>query len=127
MKQIIATNQAPAALGPYSQAVACKGEMLFVSGQVPIVPETGELISDDVREQTDQVLRNLQSILREGGMEMRDVVKATVFFTRIEDFAAINEVYARYFNEAKPARAAVVAADLVKNAKVEIDAIAVKG
>ena len=126
MKTIVSTPKAPAAIGAYSQAVACKGDMLFVSGQVPLVPETGELVSDDIREQTERVILNLQAILQEGGMELSDVVKATVFFTRLEDFGAINEVYGKYFSEGKPARAAVVAADLVKNAKVEIDVIAVK-
>lgn len=126
MKEIISTDQAPGAIGPYSQAVKA-GNLLFCSGQIPIDPSTGEFVSDDVSEQTEQVLVNLRAVLNAGGADLSSVVKTTVFLQDMADFAAMNEVYARHFGEAKPARATVAAAGLPKGARVEIECIAVLG
>lgn len=125
MKKIINTTKAPGAIGPYSQAVEVNGT-LYVSGQVPFVPETMTIISDDVKEQTRQSLENVKAILEEAGYTLKDVVKAGVFIKDMNDFAAINEVYAEYLGEVKPARACVEVAKLPRDAKVEIEVIAVK-
>ncbi|WP_448822083.1 RidA family protein [Cetobacterium sp.] len=125
MKKIINTTKAPGAIGPYSQAVEVNGT-LYVSGQVPFVPETMTIISDDVKEQTRQSLENVKAILEEAGYTLKDVVKAGVFIKDMNDFAAINEVYAEYLGEVKPARACVEVARLPRDAKVEIEVIAVK-
>ena len=124
MKEIISTKKAPGAIGPYSQAVRA-GNMLFCSGQIPIDPETGEFVSDDIAAQTEQVLLNLSAVLEAAGGGLESVVKTTVFLKDMGDFAAMNEVYARYFDKNKPARATVEAARLPKDAKVEIECIAV--
>ena len=124
MKEIISTENAPGAIGPYSQAVKT-GNMVFCSGQIPIDPATGEFISDDVAEQTEQVLKNLSAVLEAAGSGLNNVVKTTVFLADMNDFAAMNEVYARYFSDNKPARATVQAARLQKDARVEIECIAV--
>ncbi|WP_300357360.1 RidA family protein [Fusobacterium sp.] len=124
-KRIINTPKAPAALGPYSQAIEVNGT-LYVSGQIPFVPETMTLVSDDVKAQTRQSLENLKAILDEAGYTFNDVVKASCFIKDMNDFAAINEVYAEYLGEAKPARACVEVARLPKDVKVEIELIAVK-
>jgi 2-iminobutanoate/2-iminopropanoate deaminase len=124
MKEIIATNNAPSAIGPYSQAIKT-GNMIFVSGQIPIDPETGNFVSDDVKEQTVQVLKNLSAVLEAAGATLNNVVKTTVFIADMNDFGVMNEIYAEYFNENKPARATVQAARLPRDAKVEIDCIAV--
>ena len=118
------TDKAPAAIGPYSQAIKA-GNMLFVSGQVPFVPETMEIVEGDVKAQTAQSLKNLQAILKEAGADFSDVVKTTVFIKDMNEFAQINEVYAEYFGENKPARACVEVARLPKDVKVEIELIAV--
>ncbi len=123
MKQVISTENAPGAIGPYSQAIKAGG-MVFCSGQIPIDPATGEFVSDIVSEQTDQVLKNLGEVLRAAGSSLDNVVKTTVFLADMGDFAEMNEVYGRYFNENKPARATVQAARLPKDARVEIDCIA---
>jgi 2-iminobutanoate/2-iminopropanoate deaminase len=123
MREIVSTEKAPGAIGPYSQAIKTGG-MLFCSGQIPIDPETGEFISNDIGEQTEQVLKNLTAVLEAGGMNLGNVVKTTVFLADMSDFAAMNEVYGRYFNENKPARATVQAARLPRDAKVEIECIA---
>lgn len=123
MKEIIATNNAPDAIGPYSQAVRA-GDMVFVSGQIPIDPATGSFVSDDVAEQSEQVLKNLSAVLEAAGSSLKSVVKTTVFLADMNDFTAMNEVYARYFTENFPARATVQAARLPKDARVEIDCIA---
>lgn len=123
MKEIISTENAPGAIGPYSQAVKA-GNMIFCSGQIPIDPKTGEFVSDDVAEQTEQVLRNLNAVLEAAGSSLNNVVKTTVFLADMNDFVAMNEVYARFFSENKPARATVQAARLPKDARVEIDCIA---
>lgn len=125
MKRIINTPKAPAALGPYSQAIEVNGT-LYISGQIPFVPETMTLISDDVKAQTRQSLENLKAILDEAGYSFKDVVKATCFIKNMDDFGAINEVYAEYLGDVKPARACVEVARLPKDVKVEIELIAVK-
>ena len=125
MKRIINTPKAPAALGPYSQAIEVNGT-LYISGQIPFVPETMTLVSDDVKEQTRQSLENLKAILNEAGYSFKDVVKATCFIKNMDDFGAINEVYAEYLGDVKPARACVEVARLPKDVKVEIELIAVK-
>ena len=125
MKKIIDTNKAPGAIGPYSQAVEINGT-LYVSGQVPFVPETMVIISEDVKEQTRQSLENVKAILESAGYTLNDVVKAGVFIKDMNDFAAINEVYAEYLETVKPARACVEVARLLRDAKVEIEVIAVK-
>ncbi len=123
MKQVIHTDSAPAAIGPYSQAIQI-GDLLFVSGQVPIDPSTGSIVEGDVKAQAQQSLNNLKAILNAAGTNMGAVVKTTVFLADMNDFAAMNEVYAQFFQEPFPARSAVQAARLPKDAKVEIEAIA---
>ncbi|MBC2856253.1 RidA family protein [Cetobacterium sp. 2A] len=125
MKKIINTVNAPAAIGPYSQAIEANG-MLFVSGQIPFVPSTMAIVSEDVKEQTKQSLENVKAILMEAGYTLKDVVKAGVFIKDMNDFAAINEVYNEYLGEVKPARACVEVARLPRDVKVEIEVIAVK-
>ncbi len=121
----IETERAPAAIGPYSQAIAA-GDFLFTAGQIPLVPETMEILRGDVQEQTDLVLRNLAAVLEAGGSALDRVVKTTVFLADMDDFAAMNEVYARHFGEHRPARSAVQAAALPKGALVEIEAVALR-
>ena len=123
MKELIHTAQAPAAIGPYSQAIRANG-FVFVSGQLPVDPATGVFTGADVTAQTRQSLQNIQSILAEAGLGMDAVVKTTVFLQNMGDFAAMNEVYAAFFTGACPARAAVQVAALPKGALVEIEAIA---
>lgn len=123
MKETISTNNAPGAIGPYAQAVKA-GELVFCSGQIPIDPATGEFVSDMIAEQTEQVLKNLAAVLRAAGTSLDNVVKTTVFLADMNDFVEMNRVYGRYFSENKPARATVQAARLPRDAKVEIDCIA---
>ncbi|MEJ7847599.1 MAG: RidA family protein [Pyrinomonadaceae bacterium] len=123
MKEIISTEAAPGAIGPYSQAIKT-GNMIFCSGQIPIDPATGEFVSGDIAEQTEQVLKNLKEVLKAAGSDLNGVVKTTVFLADMGDFTAMNEVYGRYFDENKPARATVQAARLPRDARVEIDCIA---
>ena len=125
MGKIIHTDKAPAALGPYSQAIEVNGT-LYVSGQIPFVPETMTLVSDCVEEQTKQSLENVGAILKEAGYDFKDVVKASVFIKDMNDFAKINGVYEKYLGDVKPARACVEVARLPKDVKVEIEVIAVK-
>ena len=122
--EVIHTNDAPAAIGPYSQAIKA-GNLLFVSGQVPFVPATGEIVEGDVKAQTAQSLKNLQAILKEAGADFSNVVKTTVFIKDMNEFAQVNEVYAEYFGDNKPARACVEVARLPRDVKVEIELIAV--
>ena len=122
--QVIHTDNEPKAIGPYSQAVKA-GNMLFVSGQVPFVPETMEIVEGDVKAQTAQSLKNVQAILAEAGLDFSHVVKSTVFIKDMNEFAQINEVYAEFFGENKPARACVEVARLPKDVKVEIEVIAI--
>jgi 2-iminobutanoate/2-iminopropanoate deaminase len=125
MKEI-ATDQAPAAIGPYSQAVVSDG-WIYVSGQIPLDPATGELVGGDVANQTHRVFRNLSAILEAAGGSLGTVVKTTVFLSDMANFSAMNEVYATYFPDHKPARATVQAAGLPKSVDVEIDAVARTG
>ncbi|ERJ12547.1 RidA family protein [Haloplasma contractile] len=123
--EMIFTEHAPRAIGPYSQAIK-KGNMLFISGQIPFIPETMTLISDDVSKQTEQVLKNLRAILEKANYSFDDVVKTTIYISDMNDFSQVNEVYATIFSENKPARATVEVSRLPKDVKVEIDAIAIK-
>jgi len=125
MKKIISTEKAPKAVGPYSQAVWAN-DLLFISGQIPIDPETGKFVSEDVQKQTKQVFNNLGAILQEAGLSFENIIKATVYLTDMNDFAKVNEVYASYFDKDYPARAAFQVVMLPLGAKVEIEAIAVK-
>lgn len=125
MNQIIHTDKAPAAIGPYSQAVKT-GSLLFVSGQLPLDPATGAFAGEDITSQTRQALKNVQAILEEAGYSLTDVVKATVLLAEISDFAAMNAVYAEFFKTNCPARAAFAVKDLPKGALVEIEVIAGK-
>lgn len=124
MKQI-ATNNAPAAIGPYSQAIQA-GNFVFVSGQLPVDPATGEFAQDGIKELTRQSLTNIQHIPKEAGLTMADVVKTTVFLADMADFADMNSVYAEFFQAPYPARSAVAIKTLPKNARVEIECIAAK-
>ena len=125
MKELITTTDAPAAVGPYSQAikVTC-GTMIFCSGQIPLDPQSGKIIGATAAEQADQVLKNLSAVLHAAGAELKHVVKTTVFLTSMGDFTAVNEVYARYFTLELPARAAFEVVRLPKDVKVEIEAVA---
>jgi 2-iminobutanoate/2-iminopropanoate deaminase len=125
MKQIIKTDNAPQAIGPYSQAVEANG-FVFLSGQIPLDPETGEFVEGGIVEQTEQVLRNLRAVLEAAGSSLDLVVKTSVFLADMADFAAMNEVYGRYFTTKHPARATVQAARLPRDARVEIEVIALK-
>ena len=124
MKKIISTDGAPKAIGPYSQAVEAGG-MLFVSGQLPLDPDTG-MMPEDIAGQTSRALENLSAILSAAGCSLQSVVKTTVLLADMEDFADMNEIYARYFTSEMPARACYQVARLPRDAKVEIEAIAVK-
>lgn len=121
----IHTDQAPQAIGPYSQAVVA-GELVFTAGQIALDPATGEIAATDVAGQTERVLKNLAAVLEAAGSGLSQVVKTTVFLADMADFAAMNEVYARHFGAHKPARSTVQAAGLPKNVRVEIDVIAVR-
>ena len=123
MRQAVATDKAPKAIGPYSQGVRA-GNLLFVSGQVPIDPATGNIIDGDIAAQTDRVMRNLSAILEAAGATMDNVVRCTVYLADMNDFAAMNEVYGSYFSQPAPARATIQAVRLPKDARVEIDVIA---
>lgn len=122
MKEIVSTDRAPAAIGPYSQAVKAGGFM-FMSGQIPLDPATMEVVPGCVGCQAEQVLKNMQAVLESQGMGLADVVKTTVFITSMSDFAAVNEVYAKYFTENAPARSCVEVSALPKGVLVEIEAI----
>lgn len=124
-KKVIESSNAPAAIGPYSQAILA-GNMLFTSGQIPLTP-AGELVSGDIEQQTRQVFQNLQAVLNEAGFSFEEVVKATVFIADMNQFAKINEVYAEYFSQHRPARSTVQVARLPKDAGVEIELVAIKG
>jgi 2-iminobutanoate/2-iminopropanoate deaminase len=124
MKEIVSTDSAPGAIGPYSQAIKAGG-LVFCSGQIPIDPATGEFISHLVNEQTEQVLKNLSEVLRAAGTSLDNVVKTTVYLSDMNDFVEMNEVYGRYFTDNEPARATVQAARLPRDAKVEIECIAI--
>jgi len=123
VKVRVQTENAPAAIGPYSQAIKANG-FVFVSGQIPIDPRTGEFVPGGIREQTEQVLKNLAAVLKASGSSLAQIVKTTVFLADMQDFASMNEVYSAFFADTPPARATVAAAGLPRNAKVEIEAIA---
>jgi 2-iminobutanoate/2-iminopropanoate deaminase len=124
MREVIATDQAPQAIGPYSQAIRAEG-LIFTSGQVAIDPATQQVIAGDVSAQTERVLKNLAAILQASGSSLEKVLRCTVFLKNMGDFAAMNEVYGRYFKQAPPARSTVEVARLPKDVLVEIDVIAV--
>ena len=126
MNKILNTPKAPAAIGPYSQGVQCCN-MVFVSGQLPFVPETGALLEGSVGEMTVQSMKNIEAILAEAGCTLADVVKTTIFLKDLNDFAEVNAAYATFFPQNPPARACVQVAKLPRDAKVEIEAIACKG
>ena len=123
MKQPLSSKDAPKAIGPYSQAVRV-GDLLFLSGQVPLDPATGQLIDGDISAQTRRVMENLGAVLKSGGLSFAHVARTTIFLADMNDFAKVNEVYGSYFAEPFPARATVQVARLPKDARVEIDAIA---
>lgn len=125
MKKIIATQNAPAAIGPYSQAVEVNGT-IYASGQIPIDPATGEFVSGGIKEQTEQVFKNIKAILTEAGLTTDNIVKTTVLLADIADFGTMNEVYSTQFNGTFPARSAFAVKDLPKGALVEIEVIAVR-
>lgn len=124
MKKIISTPKAPAAIGPYSQAIVVDN-MVFTSGMIPIIPETGELETGDVKAQARQAVKNLVTLLNEAGSSAENVVKTTVFIKDMNDFAKVNEVYAEFFTENYPARSCVEVARLPKDVLVEIEAVAI--
>lgn len=124
MKEIIVTDRAPRAIGPYSQAVRV-GNLIFASGQIPTDPATGQFVTGGIAEQTEQVLRNLSAVLEAANSGLSQVVKTTVFLADMNDFTAMNDVYGRFFGEHPPARATIQAAGLPRDAKVEIEAFAV--
>jgi len=126
MKEIISTSKAPSAIGPYSQAVKVGGTV-YISGQIPIDPATGKFAAGDIKGQTEQSLKNIGAILAEAGYGYEDVVKTTVLLADIADFVPMNEVYAKFFTENCPARAAFAVKDLPKGALVEIEAVAYRG
>ena len=125
MKRIIETSKAPAPVGPYSQAVE-SGGTLYCSGQIPIVPESGELLTGDIQKQAEQVMKNIEAVLTEAGYVWTDVIKTAIFLTDLGDFAQVNEIYAKYFSEVPPARSCVQVAALPKGVNVEIEVIARK-
>jgi 2-iminobutanoate/2-iminopropanoate deaminase len=122
-KTIVHTDKAPAAVGPYSQAVKI-GELVYTAGQIALDPATGQIVEGDVQAQTEQALQNLQAVLKAAGSSLKNVVKTTVFLQDMGDFAAMNEVYGRYFDKKPPARSAVQVAALPLGAQVEIEAVA---
>ena len=122
-KRIIQTNLAPAAIGPYSQAIRI-GDFLYTSGQIALDPESGMFLSGEIEEETEQTLKNISAILQAGGLNLENVIKTTVYLSDLNHFARMNQVYKNYFSKNKPARACVQVAALPKGAKVEIDAIA---
>jgi 2-iminobutanoate/2-iminopropanoate deaminase len=126
MKQIISSPKAPQAIGPYSQAVR-SGNLLFISGQIPLDPATGEMVDGDIGVQTRRVLENLGAIVEAAGGSLRDVVKTTIYLTDLNDFLSVNAVYGEFFGQEPPARATVQVSKLPRGAAVEIEAVAVLG
>ncbi len=119
----ITTSQAPAAIGPYNQAVRC-GQFIYTSGQIPMDPATSEIVSNEIQAQTHRVIQNLQAVLEAAGSSLRNVIKTTVFLANMNDFQAMNAVYASYFGDVPPARSAVAVAELPRRALVEIECVA---
>ena len=126
MKKVISTENAPKAIGPYSQAIKLDNGLLFISGQTPIVPQTGKVIEGQIVEQTHQALNNIKAFVEEAGYTMKDIVKTTCLLNTMDDFAAMNEIYAQYFTENQPARATYAVEKLPLGVLVEIEAIAYK-
>ncbi len=124
MKEVVFSKEAPAPIGPYSQAIKAEGKFLFISGQIPFTAE-GNLAGEDIKTQTHQAIKNIISILKEAGLTVENVVKTTVLLKDMNDFAVMNEIYNEYFGESKPARAAFQVARLPKDVLIEIEAIAV--
>ncbi len=122
-RKVVTTSGAPKAIGPYSQAIVA-GDYIFVSGQIPLHPETGEIVGNTIEEQTERVLENVKAIVESAGSSMDMVVKTTVYMSDLNEFGRMNEVYARYFSENPPARAAVEVSKLPKGVKIEIEAVA---
>lgn len=125
MKKVIRTDKAPAPVGPYSQAIEV-GNTLFCSGQISIVPETNEILTGSIEEQTKQVMKNIEAVLTEAGYNWQNVTKSTIFLTNLSDFTEVNEIYATYFTELPPARSCVQVAALPKGVNVEIEVLAHK-
>ena len=123
IKKIISTPKAPAAIGPYSQAIRI-GDFLYTSGQISLDPETMEMITGDIEVETEKVLKNIEAILKEDGLSLNNIIKTTVYLTDLSEFARMNQVYENFFTDTKPARACVQVAALPKGAKVEIDVVA---
>lgn len=126
MKKIVSTSDAPAAIGPYSQAIR-SGSLLFCAGQIPLDPKTGQIVSDDISEQTKRVLENISAILKAEHLNFGHVVKTTIFLISMGDFQTVNEIYASYFRDNPPARSTVAVSGLPKGAKIEIEVIAMGG
>ncbi len=126
-KTVIYTSQAPAPVGPYSQAIATQGELIFIAGQIPLNPETGEIVGEgDIEAQTRQVMMNIEAILKQAGIDWSSVVKTSVFLSDLANFNFMNQIYSEYFIEQPPARACVEVSRLPKDVLVEIECIAVK-
>jgi 2-iminobutanoate/2-iminopropanoate deaminase len=123
MKKIISTSEAPAAIGPYSQAIR-SGDFLFCSGQIPLDPKNGQMVSDDITPQTRRVMDNISGLLKSEGLSLADVLKTTIFLTDLGNFQTVNEIYGSYFTSEPPARSTVQVSALPKGAKVEIEVIA---
>ncbi|WP_071027859.1 RidA family protein [Peptoniphilus raoultii] len=123
MSKVIETKKAPAAVGPYSQGIIT-GNLVFTSGQLPIIPESGELISDDIEKATERSLENVKEILEEAGTSLDKTIKVNIFLINMADFGKVNEIYSKYFKEHKPARSCVEVSNLPKNGIIEIEAIA---
>ena len=122
-KEIVTTKNAPSAIGPYSQAVVCNGFM-YLSGQIPLNAETGEVVKGDITEQTKKVLENIKAILEEKGLDFNSVIKTTIFITNLNDFITVNNIYGEYFKENYPARSCVEVSALPKGVNIEIECIA---
>ena len=122
-KEIVSTKDAPAAIGPYSQAIKAAG-LVFISGQIPLDPASGEIAGDSIEAQTKSVMKNLEAVLKAAGSDLDKVIKTTIYLTDLNDFALVNGIYGSYFNDSPPARATVEVSGLPKGVKVEIDAIA---
>ena len=122
-KEVIRTQQAPAPIGPYNQAISVQGSLVFTAGQIPIVPASGELVQGDIKAQTIQVLENLKAILEKSGSTLASVVKTTVYLKDMKEFGEMNEVYAEYFRESAPARTTVEVSRLPRDVRIEIDAV----
>ena len=126
VKKVVLTSEAPAPIGPYSQAIAL-GNLLFCSGQIALNPQTNQVQGDGVQAQTEQVMKNIQALLKAEGLGFQNVVKTTIFLTSMEDFTQVNQIYGQYFKENPPARSTVAVAGLPKGVKVEIEVIAARG